>query len=216
MTVPPSNRKEEQILIAGCVKGEPDRWAEFVEQYGRLIGKTAATLHWKYGKGVVEVEDLVAYVYEKLLEDECRRLRAWRGQSRFSTYLVRVTTNLCIDQLKRPRREVSLDEVGDVPALINREEEPEGVEWKQAQVRALQQAIATLTPKRSMIMQLRLKGVPLRDIAAIMGLPEGTVFVESSRAISKLRKIMDVSVGPRGTEKPTENSGARKRGEEKR
>ncbi len=191
MTSRASSKSEEQALLAGCVNGEPGRWEQFVEQYGRLVGKTAATLHWKCGGRGPEIEDLVAHVYEKLLEDDCRRLRAWRGQARFSTYLVQVARNLCIDQLKKTRLEVSLDSLGEVGEPAFEQEGPELAEWQEARAKALREAIQRLTPKRAMIMQLRLKGIPLREIAAIMQVPEGTVFVESSRAMTRLRKMLE-------------------------
>ena len=50
--------------------------------------------------------------------------------------------------------------------------------------------IASLSPKQALILKLRLSGKSLRDIAKIMGLPEGTVFGENARAVNRLRELL--------------------------
>jgi RNA polymerase sigma factor (sigma-70 family) len=44
-----------------------------------------------------EAEDFLSFVHEKLLEDDCRRLRAFSGRSKLSTYLATVVSRLFVD-----------------------------------------------------------------------------------------------------------------------
>ena len=194
--------EDERVLIRACADGASGQWERFVGQYGRLITSTAAAVRAKSPPHLCEMDDLVAYVYEKLLEDQGRRLRAWRGRAKFSTYLVHVSRNLCIDLLRKSGKEDAALGVArkgpvDPPDLHGYSLEEE--EWRDVQRNALREAIDELRPRQRMIIRLRLKGKSLRDIARAMKLPRGTVFVENSRAIERLRGVMgpnEKGVGP--------------------
>ena len=54
----------------------------------------------------------------------------------------------------------------------------------------LHKAIQELPPNQALIMCLRLKGKTLRKIADITNRPVGTISVENSRALEKLRAAM--------------------------
>jgi RNA polymerase sigma factor (sigma-70 family) len=72
-------------------------WDLFIARYRRLI--FASIRH--YAQDYDDVMDIFARVCEALREDDCRRLRAWTGQSehraRFSTWLVTVVRHLTVD-----------------------------------------------------------------------------------------------------------------------
>ena len=185
--------ESEKALIADCATGCEHGWRRFSVQYGRLIRAIAASACTQWGTPDQEVDDLVGYVYEKLIEDGYRRLRAWRHKSTFSTYLVQVTKNLCIDYLKRHRRFMDRhvmtggDETRETPDA--RPSIPEELD-NAGLLNRLDLVIASLSPKQALILKLRLSGKSLRDIAKIMGLPEGTVFGENARAVNRLRELL--------------------------
>lgn len=187
--------EEEKSLIHECVDGGSVPWQRFVDRYGRLIASVACAVCSSWSRPACEADDLVGHVYEKLLEDRCRRLRLWRQQSKFSTYLVQVARNLCHDYLDRHGKAIPVTEnqdpgqwftgqnAGDVPEC----EETTNLEARKV---ALRDALARLSPKQAMILRLRMEGLSLRRIAALMKIPVGTVSAENSRAIDRLRAAL--------------------------
>lgn len=189
----------DQALIAACLEGSEEAWVHFDAKYRRLIAAVAARAAGYTGEGI---DDDVAHVYEKLLEDDRRRLRKWRGTCKFSTYLAQVARNLCIDRLRqRIRRpdETALDDVPESAApgntaadQMNQDEEHE----------ALRNALNKLPEKQAKILSMRMQGRSIREIAQITGMPVGTVSVENSRALARLRKLLEnPDDGPAGSKR---------------
>lgn len=132
-------------------------------------------------------------------------LKAWKNLSQyqfeasFSTWLFRLTSNVCIDFLRRKKRrqETSLTETY--------EDSDEGAEFsvpdaqplpeqqaitKETQLE-LAQAMARLAPDHREILQLRvIEGLAYEQIAEILDIRVGTVKSRLARARLALRKIL--------------------------
>lgn len=181
---------DEKALIRACIRGEQGSWARFARQYQRLILGVVGYVRRRYAAYRCETDDMLGHVYERLLDDRCRRLRAWRGRARFSTYLVEVAKNLCMDYLKTHNKGACMEPWDDLladkasPPLAVQEEE------QAARVAALRNAIEKLPARQAMVIRLRLSGRTLRAIAVLLKLPEGTVFAENSRALETLRRLL--------------------------
>jgi RNA polymerase sigma factor (sigma-70 family) len=180
--------ESEAPLIRACAEGDPEAWVRFRAQYGRLIRATASKF---CGFNEESVADLEAITYQKLLEDRCRRLHAWQGRSRFSTYLVQVVRNLALDWLDKERRTLQGSSIEDSPEIAAENDTYEETEYHDVQVQALKQAITRLPERQAIIIRLRLEGKSLRDIALTLKRPVGTVSVENSRALTRLRTYME-------------------------
>jgi RNA polymerase sigma factor (sigma-70 family) len=180
----------EQDLISACIEGDPDAWSEFKTRYRRLI--RAAAVRTSSVDDTI-VDDLEATVYQKLLEDRCRRMRAWRGRARFSTYLVQVTRNLVLDWVDTQKRTLVASPLDERPDVAGDAPDYGADEEIAAQSKALHEAIQTLPERQAIIMRLRLEGKSLREIAVLMDRPVGTISVESSRAMLRLRALLETS-----------------------
>lgn len=180
----------ETELIAACIAGDPDAWGEFKTRYQRLI---RATIVRTSAVDDTIVDDLESTTYQKMLEDRCRRLRAWRGRARFSTYLVQVTRNLVLDWVDAQKRTLATAPMDDRPEMAGDAPDYGFDEEAAAQLKALQGAIAALPEKQAVIMRLRIEGKSLREIAGLLGRPVGTVSVESSRAMERMRTLLEQS-----------------------
>ena len=129
-------------------------------------------------------------------------IKAWRGlsfykfEASFSTWLYRLTSNVCIDFLRRRKRR---DEV----SLTTQDEQPEQIELpdlapspeEQMQTKQLRQAVASameqLEEEFRMVLTLRVvEELSYEEIAQIMDLKVGTVKSRLARAREKLRKIL--------------------------
>ena len=64
---------------------------------------------------------------------------------------------------------------------------------QELKIRDIHQAINTLAPdQREVLLLVTLEGLQYREVASILGMPEGTVMSRLSRARSKLRSIMQL------------------------
>ncbi len=190
------DRDDERQLIKACAARVPGQWRRFVQRYDRLLRATAASVRRQRGAFQLDLDDLVANVYERLLDDSCRRLRAWRGESRFSTYLVQVAGNLCKDYVAKHAKGIPVNRADALEEWLSNPTDPAQAAMQADQVRALREALKSLPPKQAMILRLRLEGESLRRIAGLMNLPGGTVFAENSRAIERLRRILVETTAP--------------------
>lgn len=184
----PSNLYRNEVeLIEACLTGAPEAWSQFTAQYRRLIRTTAARVRSRHSSHSTDTDDLESHIYQRLLEDDRRRIRAWQGRARFSTYLVQVTRNLALDYYdlrhQRPVPEAYQAEMEEAYVGEPLEEQ----EVQQAQKAAFRQALEELPAKQALIIRLRLEGKTLSEIAAITSRPLGTVSVENSRAIEKIK-----------------------------
>ncbi|MBI2433271.1 MAG: sigma-70 family RNA polymerase sigma factor [Candidatus Hydrogenedentes bacterium] len=196
--------RSEQELIAACLAGAPGAWDQFMIQYRRVIRATAGRLCQRYRDSSTDTDDLEHHVYQKLMEDNHRRIRAWQGRAKFSTYLVQITRNLVLDYFALRKKapdveayQAHLERAKDGPKL-------EDEEINDARRAALRKALESLPEKQALIIRLRLEGKSLCEIAAITNRPLGTVSVENSRALEKLRARMKAALADaEGSKQPS-------------
>ena len=121
-------------------------------------------------------------------------LASFQGESSFSTWVYRLTSNLCIDYLRRKKRREAVEGAASL------DEGPEPADWSQdPQVqlersergRALARGMAQLSGWQRQILVLReLSGLSYQEIAQVMELDLGTVKSRLARARLALRKIL--------------------------
>lgn len=131
-------------------------------------------------------------------------LKAWRGlrfykfEAAFSTWLYRLTSNVCIDFLRQQKRHptVSLTVEDDQESAVELElADPEPLPEEQVlydeQRRAVAAAMERLEEDFRLILTLRVvENLPYEEIASIMDLKVGTVKSRLARARNKLKKIL--------------------------
>jgi RNA polymerase sigma-70 factor (ECF subfamily) len=129
---------------------------------------------------------------ERLTQDafvRCwEKLGTFRGESRFSSWLYRMTVNVVLnDQRSRKRRHLKLESTGDLgrygsAAPVGKMEETIDVE----------RALADLPEAaRTVLVLYGIEGYKYREIAEITGLAEGTVKAQIHRA----RKLLEQALG---------------------
>ena len=128
-----------------------------------------------------------------------RGLSAFDGRSSFSTWLYRLTSNACIDFLRREKRRISLsmtledeeDEEGRQADLPDQRFSPQRELEKKEAAEALRRGLAALTPEYREILTLReLEGYSYQELSRELGLEEGTVKSRLARARLALREFL--------------------------
>lgn len=99
-----------------------------------------------------------------------QKLSGFRGTSAFTTWLHRVTVNICYDALRKRAREVPVDEQEDVDPA------PGDLADDSAAAVDVQRALLEVPDEfRAVLVMHDVQGVPYEEIAEALGAPVGTV-----------------------------------------
>jgi len=179
----------EQELVAKAKTGDSDAFAQLVEQNQNRIYSLALRM-------VGNPEDAADLAQEAFLS-AWRGLEKFQGEAAFSTWLYRLTSNACIDFLRKEKRKraagtvLYLDdtEQGATLDLPDYDADPHR-QLEQEEVRsAITDCLAQLSPEHRKVLTLReVSGLSYAEIGEILGLEEGTVKSRIARARLALRK----------------------------
>ena len=100
-------------MIDRLCSGDSDAWSEFIERYRRLIYSAIHRANGRYGAEWDEtaLDELFEEAVYKLLRQNGRALRSWKGKCKLETWIYRIVRNVCIDRLRKEGRR------GEVPEL---------------------------------------------------------------------------------------------------
>jgi RNA polymerase sigma-70 factor (ECF subfamily) len=152
----------------------------------------------QYVRRLVGYESRAEEITQDVFVQVFRFRHRYRPESRLSTWVFTIATNLCLNELRRPERQLRVDlwephpdepEVREGPPLPD----PAAVSPEQGaasleMIRALEAAVAALPPKqRAALLLSRLDGMAYRDVAEVLGTTEGAVKALLFRATHGLR-----------------------------
>jgi RNA polymerase sigma-70 factor (ECF subfamily) len=151
-----------------------------------------------------EAEDVAQEVFVQVF----KAIDQFRGDSKLSTWVYRIAVNLCKNRSKYLSRrhageQDDIDDVMDRQALTNAKGVSVGdvsrpdelVEGMQMEV-LVKRAIAQVDPEFREVLILRdVEDMVYEDIAAVTGLPEGTVKSRIHRGRAQLRALVEKAMG---------------------
>jgi RNA polymerase sigma-70 factor, ECF subfamily len=165
-------------LLAAHRAGDP-------EAFGQLVGRYTGAL-WAIALHVLgDSHDAADAVQEALLA-AYRRAATFRGEASVRAWLGRIVVNACIDRIRheRVRRTVPWPQ-RDVPA---RRSDP-AVELVTRL--AVDEALALLpVPQRVAVVLVDVQGFPVTEVAAMLGVPPGTVKSRCARGRARLAELL--------------------------
>ena len=180
---------DDKQLVQQAAAGDAAAFETLVERYQQQVYHLALRMV----NNEADAQDLAQEAF----------IRAWRGlgsfqfTSQFSTWLYRLTSNICIDFLRAQKRRkvVSLtmlrDDEDSQWDLPDDDPLPEQQMIAREERQALERAFAALDPEFRQILTLRIvNGCSYQQISQILGIAEGTVKSRISRAREQLRKKM--------------------------
>jgi len=195
----PSKSPSELILIKGCVARDATAWREMITKYGALIAHAARTTLHRVLKNVDpnQVEEASQAIWAMLVEDECRRLRSFAGQSALSTWLTVLATRRTLDFIRTEMRKGSMKTIKieneDDKDMLNelREREAPNAVVNDDEMTQLHEGMDELATEERLILKLYyLDGLSYRSIAKTMKVAPNTVSSYIFRAREKLKAIM--------------------------
>lgn len=185
---------DETALIRAAQQGDPAAFEQLVQRYDQSVLRLAMN--------TLRSPEDASDVYQEAFLRVYRNLHTFRFDCSFHTWLYRIVTNLCLDQLRKRqvRKEEPtvlvtasgpLDRMEAVP-----EERVEGDPQRNlfsGQVRRrLKELLAQLTPRERMVFELRhFQGLRLRRIGEILGTTEEAAKNCLFRATQKMRNGLE-------------------------
>jgi len=187
-----TKERNEAELIARILGGEKDLFHELIRPYERMLYLTAFSIVKNETDAEECAQDAVVNAY--------RNLAKFRGDSKFSTWLVTIVVNEARQKLRKAKRakEESLDEgiegeegeYAPAPLTDWREIPSEALERKELR-ETLQKAVAELPAIYRQVFTLRdLEEMNVAETAAALGVNENIVKVRLHRARMMLQKSL--------------------------
>jgi len=184
-------RAEDDELIRAAQKGDRSAFDALVRRYDRSVLRLA--LH------MLGNEQDAQDVHQDAFIKAYRHLSNFRFECSFYTWLYRIVTNLCLDQLRRrkSRREdpsTVMDAAGEEMDLMANVQDDRAMANPARELErknmhaAIQSALDSLTPRERTVFELKhYQGLKLRTIGEMLSTTEETAKNTLFRATRKLR-----------------------------
>ncbi len=138
--------------------------------------------------GTQEAEDITNSIFEKAF---AAIGRYEPSPAQFSTWLFTIAQNTIIDYYRRRRLPQVDDAEGQLFALTDPNEGPEGSLLAHERRRFVYEAVMQLTPEQRQVVGCRFFfNLPVHDVAEMMGKTEGAVKALQFRALERLRRTL--------------------------
>ncbi len=182
-------------LVRRCLEGDSGAW----EQLARSQQRRVYAICYRFTGSQSEAEDLTQEALLKMYRN-LESFDAERGG--FTTWLTTLTRNMLVDHYRRSRMDRASDSLDesqeggeDGPRKVHRladggrspEQQLAGVELR-AQI---QKALGRLSPElREAVILRDLQEMDYKEIAAVLGVPQGTVKSRISRGRGELARLL--------------------------
>lgn len=179
----------DSTLVARCLRGDEAAWEDLVRIHTRRV----YGLCYRFTGSGQEAQDLTQEVFLRVF----RTVKTFRSdEGSFGTWLARVTRNLLIDHYRRTRQERATDSIEEQLPRVEEEgasamaRPDEALAGREAS-EILQQTLQKLSPDlREAVILRDLQEMEYREIAEVLGIPEGTVKSRINRGRAELARLL--------------------------
>jgi RNA polymerase sigma-70 factor (ECF subfamily) len=189
---------DERDLLVAILNGDSAAFDRLVETYQvpvynlayRMVGRPE------------DAEDIAQEAFVRAYT----KLHTFDLEKKFSSWLLAITSHLCIDHLRR-KKAVFLEDQDYAEWMGNSQEAPELLALQEEQKEELRKLLSSLPPKYRHILALRyFNELSYAEIEEITGLAEGTVKTRLHRARKMLADLVSspLTWSPRWSPKPTQ------------
>ncbi len=190
---PGVQQMDETALIKAAQAGDQDAFGQLVRAYDQSVLRLAMNLL----RSPEDAQD----IYQEAFLRVYRNLNNFRFDCSFHTWLYRIVTNLCLDQLRK--RKVRKEEPtvittaegvldrADTLAEARADGDPQRSLYSGQLRRKIKDVLSGLTPRERMVFEMRhYQGLRLRNIGEILGTSEEAAKNCLFRANQKMRAAL--------------------------
>ena len=175
----PDEQDDEADWICRAKAGDQEAYGKLVARYQRLI----VSVGYRQGLDLAEAEDMAQETFVKAwlaLPRYRPVLGSWRA------WLCRIAVNQTIDQLRRERPRLALDE-----RLADGARGPAEQAERNLEGQAVRRALAQVPPaSRAALILSEYHGLSYAEIATALDIPRGTVMSRLHYARQRLRELL--------------------------
>ena len=184
------NHLNDLKFIRDLKRGEPEAYKKLYDEHVSKIGRIA-----KSYLGVDDVEDVIQEVFIKVYKN----IKKFRGDSALSTWIYRITVNVCKDMLAKKHRKKEIltsfgleeDDEKTFPEPVE-ETRPSDEFLKEVSSEEIRRAIDSLSQEDRLLITLReIEEMRYAEIADVVEKPIGTVKSKLHYARERLKDILE-------------------------
>ncbi|HUK65242.1 MAG TPA: sigma-70 family RNA polymerase sigma factor [Anaeromyxobacteraceae bacterium] len=184
---------DDLALVARARAGEPEAFRALIVRYQRKVYAVAL--------GIVLDRDLAWDVAQEAFVRVHQHLAEFKGDSSFSTWILKIASHLAIDALRKERtstkeeleevRPADLAQGGEGLLATSLGSDPEHNLIRRELSSRMGEALAALPEKHRTILVLReLEGLSYEELAARLGIRRGTVMSRLFHARKKMQALL--------------------------
>ena len=182
-------------VVRSCMDGDSGAWAELVRTHHRRV----YGLCYRFTGNAADAEDLTQDVFLKIYSN-LSSFDTTRGS--LQVWITTMTRNLLVDNFRRTRNQRatgSLDEGWDeadelrpVDRLLSGGPSPHESAAQKELAKMVQQALSRVSVElREAVILRDLQDMDYKEIAQVLGIPEGTVKSRISRGRAELARLLE-------------------------
>jgi RNA polymerase sigma-70 factor, ECF subfamily len=184
-----STLDSDSSLVSRCLRGDETAWEDLV----RLHTRKVYALCYRFTGSGSEAQDLTQEVFLRVF----RTIKTFRStEGSFATWLSRVTRNLLIDHYRRTRQDRVTDSIEEQLPVMEEaggaaSARPDHAVAGREASEILQATLQKLSPDlREAVILRDLQEMEYREIADVLGIPEGTVKSRINRGRAELARLL--------------------------
>jgi RNA polymerase sigma-70 factor, ECF subfamily len=172
LAIDPQPIEENPELLNRCLSNDPEAYNEFFSLYNRKIFNTAFRILGEESSAEDALQETLLNVY--------RGMSSFRGDSKVSTWISRITINVCLGILRKTKNrqyiELEEDFTDDLAADPTPFVDPAAHASMEELKSLVQEVFDRMTGKQEIVVRLHdMEGHTIQEIAEIIGCPAGTI-----------------------------------------
>jgi RNA polymerase sigma-70 factor, ECF subfamily len=168
---------DEKEIIRQILSGDEEKYRLLLDRYQPGLVRHCFVMSGDYeiAQDLTQEASIKAYF----------KLKNYQEKYRFSTWLYKIATNLCLDYLRK-KRHVSLTDIPELPSTLST---PQELAMKNESKQEIQQAVRILPIRYQTVVSLYYwQEQSYEEIAIIMDVPINTVRTWLKRAKERLKE----------------------------
>ena len=179
-------------LVKRCVSQDPEAYNELFERYNRKIFNTAYRILGEEASAEDALQETLLNIY--------RGMANFRGDSQVSTWISRITINVCLGMLRKGKKwkyvDIEDESALKLPAETTPETDPHTYTSQKELRKLVNEAFKKMSKKQRQAVQMHdMEGNTIQEIAGITRCPAGTVKSRIFYGRQEFKDIFNVLAG---------------------